>query len=132
VVSRPTARALRDRVGWAELALRDAEAIGHRLVTALHRASTDAQLLARHVNTLADYAHARPPRVLHLVRVLLPRSERRDWWRELSSTLAETHSNTERRTQLRSYLTAAPHTIWTSWSVARERRAREAPDHHTH
>lgn len=58
-------------------------------------------------------------------------SQRRDWWRELSSTLAETRSHTERRTQLRSHLTAAPQTIWTSWAVARQRRIRHVGDHHT-
>jgi hypothetical protein len=118
--SPPTTRALRDRVGWATLAVRDAETMAARLITALHRAATDAQLLARHIDVVADHALARPPAVLHLVRVLLPRSERRDWWRELSSTLAETRSHTERRTHLRSYLTAAPRTIWTSWAVARD------------
>jgi hypothetical protein len=63
--------------------------------------------------------------------VLLPRSERRDWWRELSSTLAETCSHTERRTHLRNYLTAAPRTICSSWAVARQRRIRHAEDRHT-
>jgi hypothetical protein len=128
VVTRPTARALRDRIGWAQLAVRDAETIAHRLITALHQAAVDAQLLARHVDTLADHALAHPPALLHLVRVLLPRSERRNWWRELSSTLAETRNGAERRTHLRSYLTAAPLTIWTSWSIARQRRAHQTRD----
>ena len=78
-----------------------------RQTPVLHRAATDRQLLARHIDVVADHTLAHLP-VLHLVRVFLPRRERQDWWRELSSTLAETRSHTERRTQPRSYLTAAP------------------------
>jgi hypothetical protein len=110
VASRATVRAIEDRAEYAKLAVHDGEAIVRTTLALLRRVAADTHSLAHHIGTLVDHALARPPAVLHLVRVLLPPAERSNWWREVAATLAETSHPTHRGRHLRSYLTAAPRT----------------------
>jgi hypothetical protein len=68
-----------------------------------------------------------PPAVLVAVRALLPAAERSDWWREVTSLLAETAGANRRRAVL-SLLLHGPGTVWAAWRYADRPRGRTAEE----
>jgi hypothetical protein len=124
VASRATIRAIDNRTAYAKLAVHDGEATVCTTLALLRRVAADTHSLAHHIDTLVDHALARPPAMLHLIRVLLPPGERSNWWREVAATLAETSDPADRGRHLRSYLTAAPRTIYTAWLLNHQRQTR--------
>ena len=56
------------------------------------------------------------PLSLRWIRGLLPDAEGEAWWAEVTSCLAETPDNGERRQYVRSYRRSAPRLVWTSWT----------------